>query len=136
MLNINKYEKELRKYGTHFAITKEGVPVNCDLCECSDCLLGGGICYLKRMEWLLQEYKQPILTDEEKVITKNIIKAFEQFNKKPVYISKIEYYSIEGQCFLEIKYEDDRINTPNFKNDELFKGMELRKEYTLEELGL
>lgn len=135
MLNIKKYEKELRKYGTYFALTKEGKLVSCDGLCCRNCAFEPD-CSIKRMNWLLEGYTEPVLTEEEKIIIKDIIKASEPFNKKPVYISKIECFSTVGECFLEIKYEDDRTNTPNFKYDELFKGMESRKEYSLKELGL
>lgn len=135
MLNGEKFLKEIKDVDYCFAL-KENKILKCGSFEsCSDCAFQGS-CWLNRTKWLLKEYKEPILTDKEKVIIKNFIKAFEPFNKKPVNISKIEYYSIEGQCYLEIKYEDDRTSTPNFKNDELFKGMELRKEYSLKELGL
>lgn len=92
MKNIEKYEKELRKYGTYFAITEKGVVVDDDLCECEECLFKGGNCYHKRMEWLLEEYKEhpkPLLTDEEKIIIKNILKAFEPFGAEVQCIARV-----------------------------------------------
>lgn len=50
MLNIQKYEKELRKYGTNFAVTPEGVFLSCDCCEYNDCLFRDDSCSYKRME--------------------------------------------------------------------------------------
>ena len=135
MLNGEKFLKEIKDVDYGFAL-KENKILKCDSFEgCDGCAFQGS-CRLNRIKWLLEEYKEPILTEEEKIIIKDIIKASEPFNKKPVYISKIEYFSTVGECFLEIKYEDDRTSTPNFKYDELFKGMELRKEYSLKELGL
>lgn len=135
MLNAEKFKKEIESFNYMFAVVENKV-VNCaNLDTCENCEFkarcGGG-----KIKWLLEGYTEPVLTKEEKIIIKDIIKAFEPFNKKPVYISKIEYFSTVGECFLEIKYEDDRTSTPNFKYDELFKGMKLRKEYSLKELGL
>lgn len=138
MLNAEKYKERIEKLEYKFALCGDELKrcrsIRCDNCDFNK--FDGKPCNLRKIEWLMEEYKEPILTDKEKTIIKDIVKVFEPFNKKPVNISKIEYYSIEGQCYLEIKYEDDRTSTPNFKNDELFKGMELRKEYSLKELGL
>lgn len=138
MLNIEEYKEELSELGVNFALNEDIQLTTCEDTICEDCEFGKGDknCGIVKMKWLLEGYTEPVLTEEEKIIIKDIIKASEPFNKKPVYISKIEYFSTVGECYLEIKYEDDRTSTPNFKYDELFKGMELRKEYTLEDLGL
>lgn len=63
MLNIEKYENELRKYGVYFALTKEGSLVDCKDIHCVDCAFNVG-CAIKRMNWLLEEYKEPLLSDD------------------------------------------------------------------------
>lgn len=139
MLNIKKYEKELRKYGTYFAVTKKGVPVNCEDYECDECLFADKDCTIKKMEWLLEEYKEPILTDEEKVIVKDIINALKPFNLKFTHITK-NGFSPEKKEYLSLIYDkDDKyiwVELPKFKRGEKFVGMELGKAYTLEDLGL
>lgn len=134
MLNIEKYEKELRKYGTCFALTKEGKPVNCDGFRCIDCAFNAG-CIIKRMNWLLQEYKEPILTDEAKSYLKLILKP-----SKCTIIQKL----VDGEeaprkykllCstdsgYIAILYK------PGTKYYEYFKNMENDKAYTPEELDL
>lgn len=134
MLNIEKYEKELKKYGTSFALTKEEKPVDCDGFRCIYCAFGNG-CIIKRMNWLLQEYKEPILNDKEKVIIKDIIKAFEPFGKKLKYITK-DGWNCDESCYLNFKYENDSFGTLTFNSGKLFKGMEIDKAYTLDELEL
>ena len=42
MLNAEKYEKQLKEYGSSFALTKDGRLVKCDVCDCRDC------CFEKR----------------------------------------------------------------------------------------
>lgn len=137
MLNIEKYENELRKYGTCFALTKEGKPVNCHGFSCIDCAFGKG-CTIKRMNWLSEEYKEPILTDEEKVIIKNILKTFEPFGngKELSYITKKRWNCGENGCYLNFRYGNDSFGTLTFNQDKLFKGMEINKRYTLRGLGL
>ena len=139
MKNIEKYENELRKYGTYFAITKKGVPVNCKDYKCDECLFADKDCKIKRMEWLLEEYKEPIkpiLTDKDKIIIKDIIKAFEPFGKKLKYITKYSWNLEPKGYYLNFEYKGDDFDTFNFSGDEFFVGMELDKAYTPEELGL
>lgn len=93
-------------------------------------------CELDAFNWLLQEYKESILTDEEKIIIKDIIKVLEPFGKELSYISKNSYGGDLHTCYLYFKYEGDNSGTPTFDEKVLFKGMKLNKKYTLEELGL
>lgn len=140
MKNIEKYENELRKYGTGFALTKEGKLVNCVGFCCRNCAFNFG-CAINKMNWLLQEYKEPILTEEDKKILKDVINVFNSFKKE---IADIRKKHICRGCYLYINYIDcgedvsciETHTTLPFNGDKLFKGMELDKAYTLEELGL
>lgn len=87
-----------------------------------------------------EEYKEPVLDEEEKKYLSAVIKPFRD---RVVYIRKVE----AGDCnqFISIKvkrYDYDEedsneyIDLPYFKKDTMYKNMEVRKEYTLEELGL
>lgn len=78
-----------------------------------------------------------ILDDKEKAYLRNIIKPFEK------YVKHIRKESICGQEQIIIVYKDyldckhySRFSLPSFKAGTMYKGMELFKEYTLEELGL
>lgn len=134
MLNIEKYKDkikaEIEKDKTLGCVVNKLMGNTCDdYPKCNDC-------YLKVLDWLLQECKEPILTDEEKIIIKNIIKAFEPFGKKLSYIAKKECYRNTWKHHLVFRYKNDSFCTPDFKNDELFEGMESDVDYTLEDLGL
>lgn len=110
-----------------------------------------GIFYLtyaihRHTEWYLAEnrefsYEETILDDKEKAYLSNIIKPF----KKYVYrIEKIEEQKQERICISYAEYLERVkgqevyrfIFLPTFKAGTMYKGMELNKEYTLEELGL
>lgn len=135
MLNIEKYAEEIKKY-----ITDDAGGISCIVQDlknkekpaCRNC----ADCELDAFNWLLQEYKEPILTDEEKIIIKDIIKVLEPFGKELSYISKNSYGGDLHTCYLYFKYEGDNSGTPTFDEKVLFKGMKLNKKYTLEELGL
>lgn len=80
---------------------------------------------------------EPVLNDDEKEYLSNVIKPFKN---RVIYIIKDECTLGE---YLEIclrHYDDDcssySIILPPFKEGTMYKGMELDKEYTLEELGL
>lgn len=139
MLKIEKYKDEIKaeleKDKTLGCVVNKLMGNTCDdYPRCNDC-------YLKVLDWLLQEYKEPILTEEDKKILKDIINVFNSFKKEIVYIRKRH---ICRGCYLYINYIDrgedvsciETHSTFPFNGDKLFKGMELNKSYTLEELGL
>ena len=134
MKNIEKYKDEIKaeieKDKTLGCVVNKLMGNTCDdYPKCNDC-------YLKVLDWLLQEYKEPILNDKEKVIIKDIIKAFEPFGKELSYITKENWDYGENCCFLNFKYGDDNFGTLTFNQNKLFKGMEINKCYTLGGLGL
>lgn len=82
--------------------------------------------------WLEQEYKPPILDDVEKAYLSAVIKPFRndvEYIEKRIFSTGAEYIRI---CLTE----DETVNFPNFKRGTMYKGMEVDKVYTLEELGL
>lgn len=134
MLNIEKYKDEIKaeleKDKTLGCVVNKLMGNTCDdYPKCNDC-------FLEALDWLLQEYKEPILNDKEKVIIKDIIKAFEPFGKKLKYITKFSWNIETKGYYLNFEYKGDDFDTFNFSEDEFFVGMELDKAYTPEELGL
>lgn len=132
MLNIEKYkdivledfdichlESMLRNYYGEKVV--DCANIHCG--ECEECLF----------KWLLEESKEKILDDVEKDYLSAVIRPFRE---------KVKHIAIWDTCegskhFVHIKlYDEDCINLPNFKPNAMYKGMELHKEYTLEELGL
>lgn len=77
-----------------------------------------------------EEYKPQILTDKEKAYLSAVIKPF---RGKVRSIGKV---SFGGEEFLKIYLEDETISFPFFTKGTMYKGMEVNKRYTLEELGL
>ena len=82
--------------------------------------------------WLEQEYKPPILDDVEKAYLSAVIKPFRDRVK---YITKYIYPAKE-EYLLIVMCNGERMSFPTFKKETMYKGMELNKRYTLEELGL
>ena len=88
-------------------------------------------CLCESLEWLNQEYKDPILDDVEREYLSAVIKPF---RKKISYIRKSKVFR---KKYIKIVLCDcDTMHFPYLANDEMYKGMELDRNYTLEELGL
>ena len=141
MKNIEKYEHEISKLvnegdslpcaiATAAGIRKQDPCIRSQLCD---------VCNKKCIEWMYSEYKEEILSDEEKDIIKSMIYVIQKFGCPVNYVTK-EYYE-NGFSYIRISYENavieinETISSPCFTNDK-FKGMEFEKEYYLEELGI
>ena len=87
------------------------------------------------LEWMDQPYKEPILDDVERECLSAVIKPF---RKKVKHIVKFNLFGSPEKQFIRIEIGNlDFINLPNFnKNTGMYKGMEVDKLYSLEELGL
>ena len=103
-------------------------------------VVGDVACKTEVLNQLLNgEYKvvkipQPILTEEEKeylsYVTRPFIDSIEYIHKEKYF------YGTDSDC-IEIKFYDGGTTCfPPFKKNSMYKGMELDKEYTMEELGL
>ena len=87
-----------------------------------------------------EEYKEPILTDKEKEYLSAVIKPF---RNRITYIKKADKFwgcnKNYEHIFGRLSNTNDVVDTfelPYFPKGTMYKGMETRKEYTLEELGL
>lgn len=140
MKNIEKYENEISQ------LVNKGGSLECSIATVA------GIreekhcfspvckeCHNKCIEWMCSEYKEEILSDDEKDIVRVMLDFLHKFGCTVIDVKKIDI----GNCdsFISIRYEnyvigtDDTISSPIINNDK-FKGMELNRKYTLEELGL
>ena len=135
MLNIEKYKDEILNEYQHLmnkdTSSSDGTRMNeaiktIAFKHCGKRLLGASIPF----KWLCEEYKEPILDDVEKEYLSAVIKPF---RKRIKYI--VIWYDGSEQ-FLHIELYDEYINFPNFKANTMYKGMEPKKQYTLDELGL
>ena len=141
MKNIEKYEHEISK------LVNEGNPLPCAIaiaiaagisngscsgCKCSDC-------HKKCLEWMYSEYKEPILTEEEKTIVESMIYVLQKIGCTVKNVTK--YDNGRDKAYIGVNYTNEitgacgRMATPWFKNNK-FKGMKADNEYTLEELGI
>lgn len=137
MLNAEKYKDEIVKVGYDFALfaNKPIVACHSDEYECDTCKFHNDFtgCRAKRIKWLLEEYKEPILSDEEKKILLDIINAVKPFTDvKPLILRGKRNIT---EPYITLCYDDEDICLPTFK-DTMFENLELDKPYGLEELGL
>ena len=139
MKNIEKYEHEISQlvnegnsFSCAIAIAAGISNGSCFGCKCSDC-------QKKCLDWMYSKYKEQILNDDERDIIKSMIYVIQKFGCPVNYVTK-EYYR-NGFSYIRISYENavieinETISSPCFTNDK-FNGMEIGKEYTLEELGI
>ena len=88
-------------------------------------------------EWEVVKLPKPILDEKEKEYLLNVIKPKNIINRL-CYIEKRQ--GSFGICadmeFINIGLNDESFSLPYFKKGTMYKGMELDKGYTLEELGL
>lgn len=90
-------------------------------------------CLCESLEWLNQEYKDPILDDVEREYLSAVIKPF----RKKISCIRKSKDPRKGKNYIKIEFCDgDSMFFPNLSNDEMYKGMKLDINYTLEELGL
>lgn len=87
---------------------------------------------LNRIDYV--EYKEPVLDSTERKYLSAVIKPFRK---------DVKYIRKNGSCFLSemevivaILKNDDSMIFPYFKKGMMYKGMQINKKYTLEELGL
>ena len=88
------------------------------------------------LDWLCEEYS--ILDKEEKEYLSAVIRPF---RKRVISLTKasgieIKYEELEIVVKLPDKPSKTCVRLPYFKKDTMYKGMELNKDYTLEDLGL
>ena len=92
------------------------------------------------VNWLEDEYKAPILDEKEKEYLSAVIRPWRDKVKS---IGKYEYLTQDHRYIPELQYitiflnnEEEEVNLPNFAQNTMYKGMELGREYSIEDLGL
>ena len=135
MKNIEKYYDAIK----HKLQTTDVLNLYCTVNEirtgCDDCPEWRNCreCCLKNLEWLNQEYKEPILDDVEREYLSAVIKPF----RKKISCIRKSKDSRKGKNYIKIEFCDgDCMFFPNLSNNAMYKGMKLDRDYTLEELGL
>ena len=135
MKNIEKYYDAIK----HKLQTTDVLNLYCTVNEirtgCDDCPEWRNCreCCLKNLEWLNQEYKDPILDDVEREYLSAVIKPF----RKKISCIRKSKDSRKGKNYIKIEFCDgDCMFFPNLSNNAMYKGMKLDRNYTIEELGL
>lgn len=83
------------------------------------------------LDWMAQEYKPELLDKIEKKYLSEVIRPF---RKEVTVIKKLG--TPAGKEYILIILKDDSMSFPSFKKGRMYKGLELEKRYTPEELGL
>ena len=130
MLNIEKYKnivlENLDACSIDERLNRMNVREYCNGYSCEGC--GERV-----LKWLLEEAKEPILDDVEKEYLSAVIRPF---RKMIAYIVKAQDFDDGKQCIRIILQNGDGMHFPYLDDDAMYKGMEVNKEYSLEELGL
>lgn len=87
------------------------------------------------VDWLLQDYKEPILEEDEREYLAAVIRPFKE-NVCTVCKKYIQSCSGLSYEYIVVKLNAERWGFPKFVEGTMYKGMKLDKEYSLEELGL
>lgn len=132
--NLEHYKKKLEKIlNEEFENTSavfDKVKKNCDSNIRSLCWTT----YTRDiLEWMSQPYKGPVLDEVEREYLKAVIRPF---RKTIAYIVKAQDFDDGKQYIRIILQNGDGMNFPYLDDDEMYKGMEVNKEYSLEELDL
>lgn len=131
MKNIEKYKNQIiNVYHADLSCCVHSDILHLDCVEnCSECKK-----YV--VEWLLEEYSEPILDDVERKYLSAIIKPFKNY---VTGIIKVKDDYEKDKYFIRIivkKSTYEYLNFPWFEENTMYKGMKENKKYTLEELGL
>lgn len=102
-----------------------------------DCVQDCKACEERFVKWLFEDSEKPVLDRVEREYLKAVIWPL---RKIIVTVSKnrlnndLEYIALRVKSFK--KDEEENMCFPSFKIGTMYKGMELGKKYSLEELGL
>ena len=132
MKNIEKYKDVLLN-----AETNDLTCCVIDLFHNGKCPDNCKVCKQKAIEWLLSEYKEPVLDEKERKYLSEVIRPF---RKIVIGVCK-HFFAEDDKQYICISVRNDSgfseyINLPNFNSDTMYKGMKAEKWYSLQELGL
>lgn len=133
MLNAEKYKKRIEELDYRFALCN-GELQRCKGVRCDECAFYESSCSCMKYinKWLLEEYKEPILSQEGKEFLKQLIAPFKSneivsvCKNEDLQILRIDY-KIGWTCYSK-KVLGEKWDW--------FKNLNPEKLYTLDELGL
>ena len=128
MKNIEKYKDDL--------LNSEVRDLTCcviDVFHNGKCPDSCKVCKQKVIEWLLSEYKEPVLDASEKSYLSAVIRPF----RNHVTSVRKWFNGIDYQIIISLDNADRLCQLPRFPlSSEMYKGMDSKKWYSLQELGL
>lgn len=137
LLGVELEEKFMLKDFQHvYKLTEKGLMYWLDISQIWE--NSNAIGNLLTGKYEIVKLSKPILTESEKEYLSAVIKPFMD---RIIHIYKFELSGYEG-IGIDLKFpkveknEDDAMTLPSFEIGTMYKGMELYKDYTLEELGL
>ena len=125
-------EFKMDNYSTKYKLTKNGFMYWSDDYQQWNYTCGIEELFLGKRQ--IVKIPKPILTEKEKDYLSSVIKPFRDSVVAIIKCKYDDYYE-----FIQIEVNQERyeyVNLPNFKKDIMYKGMEIDKGHTLEELGL
>ncbi len=125
-MKVNNYGEDLKIKNDDFEW--DIVKVNNDVENSNGYLNSALYGVFKRNKWTWEEPKE-ILTDKEKEYLKAVCKPFDV-----EYI--VKYTIFDGEEYISISLTEEVFHLPSFEQNTMYKGMEIDREYTLEELGI
>ena len=136
MTNLEFYKEEIEKRYHYINTQSNGIFIENLIMAIDDVYQKFGLSSMSILDWLCEEYQ--ILDKEEKEYLSAVIRPF---RKRVISLTKssgieIKYEKLELVVELPNKSSKTCVRLPYFKKDTMYKGMELDKQYTLEELGL
>lgn len=90
-------------------------------------------CKERFLKWLLEECKEPVLDEVERKYLSDVIKPF----KKRVTSVRKWFNGIDYNIIISLGNGENLCQLPSFPlSSEMYKGMDSKKWYSLQELGL
>ena len=137
LLGLELEEKFMLKDFQHmYKLTEKGLMYWSDISQIWE--NSNAIVDLLTGKYEIVKLSKPILTEKEKEYLSAVIKPFRD---RIIHIYKFELSGYEG-IGIDLKFpkveknNEDAMTLPSFEIGTMYKGMELGKDYTLEELGL
>ena len=126
MLNKEKYKEELEDILTRtIAVSKSGKIYKCtDKGNCKDCIFCDVACVNGARNWFNSEYKEPVLTEEEKAYLSVVIKPFKKHVKTIMKAKQVAtLYAITIDIEEKYNYETFLQFPPFEKSSGMYQGM-------------
>ena len=132
MLSIEKYKDNIEKHINVCGLYREIYKIK-NREYAHDCCENCDECYDRCIRWLAEEYKEPVLDDVEKEYLSAVIKPF----RNHVTSVRKWFNGIDYQIIISLDHSDNLCQLPRFPlSSEMYKGMDSKKWYSLQELGL